>query len=65
MFLVKILKNRYGANDLQFYLKGNMPIMKIRDASRDETESALSSINMQNVVDDSGEVIQVMSDGNG
>lgn len=65
LFLVKILKNRYGANDLQFYLKGNMAIMKIRDASRDETESALSSMNMQNVVDDNGEAVQVISDGNG
>lgn len=65
LFLVKILKNRYGANDLQFYLKGNMAIMKIKDATRDETESALSSMNMQNVVDDSGEVVQVISDGNG
>jgi predicted ATP-dependent serine protease len=65
LFLVKILKNRYGSNDLQFYLKGNMPIMKIRDASRDETETALSSLNMANVVDESGSLVEVLTDGNG
>lgn len=64
LFLVKILKNRYGANDKQFYLKGNMPIMKIVDATRAETETALSSMNIQNVVDDSGDNVEVLTDGN-
>ena len=44
IFLVKILKNRYGANNLQFYLKARMEIMKIVDATKGEAESVQASV---------------------
>ncbi|MCK9428445.1 MAG: hypothetical protein M0R17_00360 [Candidatus Omnitrophica bacterium] len=62
LFLVKILKNRYGPNELQFYLKGRMEIMKITDATRNEVESIQTSIQTQNVVDADGATVESVFD---
>lgn len=65
LFVVKILKNRYGANDLQFYLKGRMEIMKIVDASKSEVESAQASVTLNNVTDADGTKVESIADGLG
>lgn len=61
LFLVKILKNRYGPNEMQFYLKANMSIMKIEDASRNEVETIQNSIQKHNVIDSEGQAVEVES----
>lgn len=62
LFLVKILKNRYGPNEVQFYLKGQMEIMKITDASRNDVDAIQQSIQKQNVVDLNGETVESIFD---
>jgi archaellum biogenesis ATPase FlaH len=64
LFLLKIIKNRYGPNDIQFYAKGNMDIMKISDATRTEVDSIQQSIQKQNVVDLNGASVESIFDGN-
>lgn len=63
LFVVKILKNRYGANDLQFYLKGRMEIMKITDATKNEIDSAQSSVALNNVTNTEGTLEESIENG--